>query len=89
MRAPSAALRVASPSSTASAIVFSPSFSLLALTISKKPSEIAGRGSGPTGSIEKYFGYLNSSLMSSANRLMKVMLCAITTGIAGAAILVA
>jgi hypothetical protein len=48
--------RLASPSSTANAIVFRPSFSLLALTISKKPSEIAARGSGPTGSIEKYFG---------------------------------
>ena len=50
---------------------------------SEKPSEIAGRGSGPTGSIEKYFGYLNSSLMSIAKSPMNVMLWAITTGIAG------
>ncbi len=44
---------------------------------------------GPVGSTEKYFGYLNAAFTSSANRLMNVFFFWMTTGIAGATMLVA
>ena len=55
----------------------------------KKPSVKDAFGVGPLGSTEKYCGYLNSPFASSANRLTKVFFFCITTGIAGATMLVA
>ena len=46
-----------------------------------------GLGFGPVGSTEKYFGYLNSWLTSSANSDGNTFPFCITTGIAGATML--
>ena len=62
---------------------------LLRCATSKKPSVKAGLVSGPVGSIEKYFGYLNLLFTASPNRLMKIFFLEITTGIAGAIMAVA
>ena len=86
-RAPSQALRENSASSAASATVVG--FGFCAAAIWKKPSVKDCFGVGPVGSTEKYFGYLNSAFTSSANRLMKVLPFCMTTGIAGATMLVA
>ncbi len=64
-------------------------FGFCATAVWKKPSVKASLGCGPVGRTEKYFGYLNSAFTSSANRLMKVLPFCITTGIAGATMLVA
>src|SRR5581483_5492851 len=81
------ALRENSASSAASATVVG--FGFCATATWKKPSVKDSLGVGPVGSTEKYFGYLNSALTSSANRLMNVLPLCITTGIAGATMLVA
>ena len=60
-----------------------------AAAISKNPLEKLTAGSmPPAGCIEKYFGYWNSWLTSSPNSEKNVILCWITTGIAGASRLV-
>ena len=86
-RAPSQALRENSASSAASEIVVG--FGFCAAAVWKKPSVNDAFGVGPLGSTEKYCGYLNSLLASSANRLTKVFFFCITTGMAGATMLVA
>src|SRR5271155_3677555 len=87
-RAPSAALRANSASSDAIAMVAG--FGDCAAATWKKPSVNACRGVGPlVGMNEKYFGYLNWALASSANRLMRSLFFCMTTGMAGATMLVA
>ncbi len=86
-RAPSQALLENSASSAASATVVGLGFCCNAIW--KKPSVNDGLVFGPVGSTEKYFGYLNSWLASSANKLMKVLPFCMTTGMAGATMLVA
>src|ERR1700722_6831882 len=87
-RAPSAALRENSASSAAIASVFG--FGFCAAATWKNPSLIVCFGFGPpVGIYEKYRGYLNSLLASSANRLRNVLFRCIATGIAGATMLVA
>src|ERR1700733_3123039 len=85
---PSAALRENSASSAAIATVFG--FGFCAAATWKNPSVIVCFGFGPpVGIIEKYFGYLNLGFASSANRLMKTLPFCMTTGMAGATMLVA
>src|SRR5271168_3081462 len=87
-RAPSAALRANSASSDAIAMVCG--FGLCAAATWKKPSVSACLGVGPlVGMNEKYFGYLNSALASSANRPMKSLFLCMAMGMAGATMLVA
>src|ERR1043166_6962535 len=86
-RAPSQALLENSASSTTSATVVG--FGFCCAATWKTPSVKDGLVCGPVGSTEKYFGYLNSWLASSANNPISVLPFGMITGIVGATMLVA
>ena len=64
-------------------------FGFCAAATWKKPSVKDGLVFGPVGIIAKNFVYLNSVFTSSPNRMMKVLPFCMTTGMAGAIMLVA
>ena len=80
--APSQALRPNSASAIAIAMVCGLGFCASATL--KKPRVKAGFGVGPFGIIEKYFEYLNVSLMPVPNRLTNSFFFWIAIGIAAA-----